>query len=329
MSRAGRGPERDRHLRGAARSDRPRNGGHGDVVTVGTFDGVHRGHWAVLEEIARRAAASGGRSVLVTFEPHPLAIVNPEAAPRLLTLADEKRAVLAESAVDHVAFVPFTHALSLYSPVQFVRDVLEKRFALGELVIGYDHGFGRGRSGDVELLRSLAQEDGFRVDVVPAVMMDGRPVSSTLIRRAVAGGDLETARRGLGRWYSATAPVVRGAGRGRGIGVPTVNLAPLPTNKLLPPDGVYAARVDVEGERRGAMLNLGPRPTFGDATRTLEAHLFDFAGDLVGRTITVEFLRRLRDTVRFSSAEALKAQLARDRADALRALTELGDAATL
>ena len=300
-----------------------------DVVTVGTFDGVHRGHWAVLEEIARRAAASGGRSVLVTFEPHPLEVVNPEAAPRLLTLEDEKRAVLAQSAVDEVAFLPFTHALSLYSPVQFVREVLERRFALGELVIGYDHGFGRGRAGDVELLRTLGREDGFAVDVVPAVMMDGHPVSSTLIRRAVAGGDLETARRGLGRWYSATAPVVQGAGRGRGLGVPTVNLAPLPPKKLLPPDGVYAARALFEGERRGAMLNLGPRPTFGEAVRTLEAHLFDFAGELVGRTVTVEFVRRLRDTVRFASVEELKRQLARDREDARRALTEVGDAASL
>ena len=300
-----------------------------DVVTVGTFDGVHRGHWAVLEEISRRAAASGGRSVLVTFAPHPLEVVNPEAAPRLLTLDDEKREVLAQSAVNHVAFLPFTHALSLYSGVQFVRDLLEKRFTLGELVIGYDHGFGRGRSGDVDLLRKLGQEDGFVVDVVPAVMMDGRPVSSTLIRRAVAGGDLETARRGLGRWYSATGPVVHGAGRGRLLGVPTVNVAPLSPKKLLPPDGVYAARVSFGGERHGAMLNLGPRPTFGDATRTLEAHLFDFSGDLVGRTVTVEFLRRLRDTVRFGSVDELKRQLERDRESALRALTELGEAATL
>jgi riboflavin kinase/FMN adenylyltransferase len=284
----------------------------------------------VLEEIARRAAASGGRSVLVTFEPHPLEVVNPEAAPRLLTLDDEKRAVLAQSAVDQVAFLPFTHGLSLYSPVQFVREVLEQRFDLGELVIGHDHGFGRGRSGDVELLRKLGREDGFAVDVVPAVMMDGQPVSSTLIRRAVAGGDLETARRGLGRWYSATAPVVRGAGRGRLLGVPTANLAPLPSKKLLPPDGVYAGRVSCEGERRGAMLNLGPQPTFGDATpRRLEAHLFDFTGELVGRTVMVEFLRRLRDTVRFASPDALKAQLEQDRAEAQRALTELGGAATL
>lgn len=301
----------------------------GDVLTVGTFDGVHLGHQAVLEEIARRASASGGRSVLVTFEPHPLEIVNPQAAPPLLTTADEKRVVLAESPVDHVVFLPFTAALAVLPPERFVREELERRFALAELVIGYDHGFGRGRAGGVELLRRIGREDGFAVDVVPAVVRDGRPVSSTQIRRAVAGGDLDTARACLGRWYSVTGEVVRGAGRGRGLGVPTLNLAPPHPRKLLPPDGVYAARVAWRGERRGAMLNLGPRPTFGEAGRTLEAHLFDFEGELVGETVTVEFVRRLRDVMRFASAEALTSQLDRDRRDALRALTELGGSVNL
>ncbi len=300
-----------------------------DIVTIGSFDGVHRGHRAVLEEIARRAAASGGRSVVVTFEPHPLEVVNPAAAPPLLTPGEEKRAALAATGVGHVELLPFTHELALLTPERFVREVLERRFDLGELVIGYDHGFGRGRAGDVELLRRIGEEDGFRVDVVPAVMMDGRPVSSTLIRRAVAGGDLDTARRGLGRWYSVTGPVVRGAGRGRGLGVPTVNLAPPPARKLLPPDGVYAGFVAWPGGRRGAMANLGPRPTFGEAARALEAHLFEFDGDLAGEAVTVEFVRRLRDVQRFASPEALREQLARDRADALRALTDPGKSITL
>jgi riboflavin kinase / FMN adenylyltransferase len=301
----------------------------GDILTVGTFDGVHLGHQAVLEEIARRATASGGRSVLVTFEPHPMEVVNPLAAPLLLTTAAEKRAVLVESPVDHVAFLPFTPALAELPPERFVREELERRFDLAELVIGYDHGFGRGRTGGVELLRRIGREDGFAVDVVAAVVRDGRPVSSTQIRRAVAGGDLDTARECLGRFYSVTGEVVRGAGRGRGLGVPTLNLAPPPPRKLLPPDGVYAARVAWRGERRGAMLNLGPRPTFGEAARTLEAHLFDFEGDLVGETVTVEFVRRLRDVMRFASAESLRNQLDRDRVDALRALTEVGRSVNL
>ncbi|MBI1723561.1 MAG: bifunctional riboflavin kinase/FAD synthetase [Gemmatimonadetes bacterium] len=299
------------------------------VVTVGTFDGVHRGHWAVLEEIARRAQASGLTSVLVTFEPHPLEIVNPQAAPPLLTLADEKRLVLAQSAVDRVAFVPFTHALRDYPPERFVREILEERFHIAELVIGYDHGFGRGRAGDVGLLRAIGKEDGFAVDVVPAVMLDGRPISSTMIRRFVAGGDLDHAARALGRPYSASGAVVPGAGRGREIGIPTVNLAPPHPRKLLPPDGVYAATVAWRGGLRGAMLNLGPRPTFGEHARALEAHLFGFDGDLYGETVTVEFHRRLRDTARFASVDGLRRQLEQDRRDALDALRMVGRPVTL
>lgn len=294
------------------------------VVTVGTFDGVHRGHWAVLEEIARRAQASGLTSVLVTFEPHPLEIVNPQAAPLLLTLADEKRLILAQSAVDRVAFVPFTPALRDYPPERFVREILEERFHLAELVIGYDHGFGRGRAGDVELLRAIGKADGFAVDVVPAVMLDGRPISSTMIRRFVAGGDLDHAARALGRPYSVSGAVVPGAGRGRGIGIPTVNLAPPHPRKLLPPDGVYAATVSWRGGSRGAMLNLGPRPTFGEHARALEAHLFDFDAELYGETVTVEFHRRLRETVQFASVDALRRQLEQDRRDALDALRMVG-----
>jgi len=301
---------------------------NGVVATVGTFDGVHRGHWAVLEEIARRASARGGTSLLVTFDPHPLEVVNPRAAPLLLTTPDEKRLILAQSPLDRVAFVPFSHELAEFTPERFVREVLEERFHVAELVIGYDHGFGRARAGDVAFLRRLGERDGFAVDVVPAVIVDGRPVSSSLIRRAVAGGDLDSAAHALGRPYAVTGSVVRGAGRGWAIGVPTVNLAP-PPRKLLPPDGVYAARVAWRGGVHGAMLNLGARPTFGDQARTLEAHLFDFVGDLYGETVTVEFVRWLRDVVRFASAEALRRQLEADRREALAALTARGSAVNL
>jgi riboflavin kinase/FMN adenylyltransferase len=291
------------------------------VATVGTFDGVHRGHWAVLEEIARRAAARGGTSLLVTFDPHPLEVVNPQAAPLLLTTPEEKRLILAQSPVDRVAFVRFTHALAEFPPERFVREVLEGEYGVGELVVGHDHGFGRGRSGDAAFLRALGERDGFAVDVVPAVVIGGRAVSSTLIRRAVAGGDMASAAQALGRPYSVTGAVVRGAGRGRRIGVPTVNLAPPHPRKLLPPDGVYAARVAWRSGVHGAMVNLGPRPTFGENARALEAHLFDFAGEIYGETVTVEFVRRLRDVVRFPSGEALRRQLEADRREAVAALT--------
>ena len=294
------------------------------VLTVGTFDGVHRGHQAVLAEIVRRARASGGTSVLVTFDQHPLEVVNPQAAPPLLTGPEEKRIVLAASELDQVVFIPFTSELQGMSPEQFVRDVLEARFHIAELVIGHDHGFGRARAGDVETLRRIGREDGFAVDVVPAVLLDGRPISSTLVRRAVAGGDLDTAERALGRPYGVTGIVGRGAGRGRTIGVPTINLVPPDPRKLLPPDGVYACTVAWSGGVHGAMANLGGRPTFGETGRTLEAHLFGVEVDLYGRTVTVDFLRRLRDVRRFASAEELGAQLARDREDALAALRMRG-----
>ena len=292
------------------------------VVTVGTFDGVHLGHRAVLDEIARRARQSGRRSVLVTFEPHPLEVVNPSAAPPLLTTADEKRRILAETPVDDVAFVPFTPELRNLAPEAFVRQVLEARFHVAELVIGHDHGFGRGRTGDVEFLRQLGSQDGFAVDVVSAVLLpDGRAISSTMIRRAVAGGDLALAERALGRPYSVLGTVVHGAGRGRTIGIPTMNLAAPSARKLLPPDGVYAVRVLRDGKTLGGMANLGPRPTFGEQARSLEAHLFDFDGDLYGFEVTVEFVSRLRDVVRFESVDALKAQLEQDRQSAMSALS--------
>jgi len=290
------------------------------VVTVGTFDGVHLGHRAVLEEIARRARLSSHASVLVTFDPHPLEVINPSAAPPLLTLPDEKR-VLLEPLVDRVAFVPFTAEMRNLSPEQFVRDVLEAQFHVAELVIGHDHGFGRGRTGDVEFLRRIGAQDGFAVDVVPPVLLeDGRAVSSTMIRRAIAGGDLATASRALGRHHSTTGVVERGAGRGRQIGVPTINVAPPGPRKLLPPDGVYACAVSWAGRRHGAMANLGPRPTFGIGTRGLEAHLFGFSGELDGRTVSVEFIQRLRDVIKFSGLDTLRAQLEKDREAALEAL---------
>lgn len=291
----------------------------GTVVTVGTFDGVHRGHQAVLAEITRRARAGGLRSLLVTFEPHPLEVVNPAAAPLLLTTTDEKRAILAALPLDRMEVVPFTAELSHLAPEEFVRQVLVAQFGMRELVLGYDHGFGRGRSGDVTVLKRLGASDGFAVDVVDAVRDGGQAISSTLVRTAVAHGRLAAAAQALGRAYAIRGVVERGAGRGRTIGVPTINLAPPHPRKLLPPDGVYAVRVSIEGRgmggegRVGGMMNQGPRPTFGEAARALEVHLFDFTGDLYGATVTVEWVERLRDVQAFPSRDALVAQLERDR----------------
>jgi riboflavin kinase/FMN adenylyltransferase len=292
----------------------------GSTVTVGSFDGVHLGHQAVLREIADRAGAAGRASVLVTFEPHPLEVVNPRAAPPLLTTGPERREFLAQTPLDYVLFLRFDRRLAAYSPEEFVRRVLLGRCGMRELVIGHDHGFGRGRSGDVDTLRRLGAEDGFEVDVVAAVDVGDQHVSSSRIRRAVAGGDLETAARMLGRPYSVSGQVGQGERRGRLLGVPTINLTDVPPQKLLPPDGVYAVRIEWRGGRAGGMLNQGPRPTFDDGRRSLEAHLFGFEGDLYGEWVRIEWVERLRDVKRFASVEQLQQQLDRDRSRALAVL---------
>lgn len=296
----------------------------GSVVTIGTFDGVHIGHRAVLAEITRRAARSGRASAVVTFEPHPLEVVNPAAAPPLLSPGDERLEALAETSVDHVLVLRFTPALAALTPDEFVHRVLLQQLGMRELVIGHDHGFGRNRSGDVGTLRQLGAQLGFEVDVVEAVGAGDQQVSSSRIRRAVAGGDLDTAARMLGRRYAVSGTVSHGAGRGGSLGVPTANLAGLPARKLLPPDGVYAVVVETRRGAFGGMLNQGGRPTFAEQGRTLEAHLFGFNGSLYGERVRVSWVVRLRDTRAFASREDLISQLARDRANALAALKAAG-----
>ena len=299
------------------------------VVTMGTFDGLHRGHQAVLAEVTRRARAAKLASVLITFDPHPLAVVNPAAAPKLLTLPAEKEAPVLAAGIERFVLMPFTPEVAQLDAEAFVRRLCDE-YGMRQLVMGYDHGFGRGRSGDVELVQRLAREQDFGMAVVDAVRDNGQPISSTLIRTAVAHGDLESAARWLGRRYSIRGTVVRGAGRGRTIGIPTINLATPDSRKLLPPDGVYAVRVRIlesgarilesgsriqtpDSKLLGGMMNQGARPTFGEQARALEVHLFDFDGELYGETVSVEWVRRLRDVQAFPSREALVAQLERDR----------------
>jgi riboflavin kinase/FMN adenylyltransferase len=300
------------------------------VITVGTFDGVHRGHRDVIERLVARAHLLKIPSVLVTFEPHPLEVVNPAAAPLLLTTHDEKQEVIAETGLDYLAVVPFTAELAAYSAEDFVEGILRRCFRMRELLIGYDHGFGRQRAGNVDVLRTLGERDGFRVEVVdPVSTADGHSVSSTSIRRAVAGGDLDRAAASLGRLYSVSGRVVEGAQRGRTIGFPTINLGAPPHRKLLPPEGVYAVQVQTPAGPVGGMMNLGPRPTFGDSATSLEAHLFDTRGDFYGSHIRIDFVARLRETRKFASAEQLTAQLRHDERDARNALTLLQSPRTL
>lgn len=294
----------------------------GTVVTVGTFDGVHRGHLDVITRLVARAAESKLPSLLVSFDPHPLEVVNPSAAPLLLTTSGEKADVVAETGLDYFAVVQFTPALAAYGADEFVDLILRARFRMTELLIGYDHGFGHRRAGNAGVLKELGVERGFKVDVVePVSLGDGQHVSSTSIRRSVAGGDLVRAAEGLGRLYSVSGTVVAGNSRGRNLGFATINLSAPSPRKLLPPEGVYAVVVQTPDGRFGGMMNLGPRPTFGDTERSIEAHLFGVDQDFYGMRVRIDFVSFLRETRRFEGPAELIEQLGKDRENALIALT--------
>lgn len=295
----------------------------GCVVTVGTFDGVHLGHRDILGRVQERAAAASLPAALVTFRPHPLEVVNPTAAPMLLTPHEEQLDALVDSGPLAVIVLPFTATLARYSAEAFVHTLLIERYHMRELVIGYDHGLGRGRQGDVTLLAELGRRYRYGVDVVPPTVDDlGVPISSSAIRTSLAHGDLERVRRTLGRSYSVRGVVVPGQQRGRDLGFPTLNIELDSARKLLPPEGVYAVRARSARGSFDGMMNLGPRPTFGEVGWALEVHLFDVAGDWYGEAVSVELIHRLRDTTRFQSVEALVAQLGRDAENARLALTQ-------
>ncbi len=298
--------------------------GRGSIVTVGTFDGVHRGHWEVLREIVRRADRTGRRSVLATFHPHPLRVVRPADAPPLLSTPAEKREILAESGLEYAVFLPFTPTLRQYPARRFVEEILIGRLRMEELVIGYDHGFGRGREGGVGTLREIGAELGFDVDVVEAVGTGGEAVSSSRIRRLLAAGEVEDAARLLGRPYSLEGTVVQGERKGRELGFPTANVRVDDPEKMLPADGVYAARGWVRGERLPGLLHLGPRPTFEGFGPTVELHLLDWSGDVYGERVRVELVRRLRGIEKFASVEALVDAMRGDAREGRRVLGMAG-----
>lgn len=288
------------------------------VVTVGTFDGMHVGHQAILRYVIDRARSRQGPSVVVSFDPHPREVVHGEAVP-LLTTVDERRELLEAVGIDRFVVIPFTRTFSQLGAEAFVREVLVAAIGMQEVVIGYDHAFGRSREGDAQLLARLGAELGFEVDVIPAQVVERHVVSSTEIRRLlVDGGDVAGAAQMLGRPYQMDGRVVRGDGRGRTIGFPTANLELLHPRKVVPRHGVYAVRTTTEPEtgdafQAGGMMNIGVRPTFDGSELRIEVHLFDVEADLYGAKLRVEFVDRIRDERKFTGVDALVEQLSHDR----------------
>jgi riboflavin kinase/FMN adenylyltransferase len=278
------------------------------VVTVGTFDGVHRGHQMVLKALIGKAQALHLHSVVVTFDPHPLRIVRPDRAPLVLTTRGEKEQILNAYDIDRIHILPFTKELSEYEPERFVTEILIGQFRMKHLVIGYDHGFGKGRSGDVDTLKRIGEEMGFGCDVVPPYDVDGAHVSSSRIRQLLEEGKVDEANHALGRPYSIRGRVTKGDGRGRTLGMPTANLELDDPHKLLPQPGIYAVTV---GPVKGVM-HLGPRPTFVGAGPTIEVHLFDFDQDIYHHTITVEVQAWIRGIEKFDTVDRLVTAMQED-----------------
>ncbi len=285
------------------------------VLSIGNFDGVHLAHTQICRLIKEEASRRGGRCAILTFDPHPLAVVAPERCPPLMTTLEEKIARLEERGVDAVIVQPFTAELALTPAEDFVRRIVHEGAGAQLVVVGFNFRFGKERAGDVDLLRAEGERCGFETLVLDPHILEGRRVSSTEIRRLLLEGDVEEAARRLGQHHVLEGLVVRGDGRGSRIGIPTANVDYPPV--LVPANGVYACWVRLEGRsspRLPAVTNVGERPTFevSGRDRTVEAHLLEGGGDLYGRKIRVEFVARLREERKFPGPEALVAQIRLD-----------------
>jgi riboflavin kinase/FMN adenylyltransferase len=288
------------------------------VVALGVFDGVHLGHRAILDTAVARARASRASAVACTFDRHPSEILQPDRAPLPITTVEERLTLIAESGITLTVVVPFTPELAAVEPEDFVRDVLVGQLGAREVVLGPNHRFGRGARGDAKLLREVGGQLGLRVDAVEPMDIDGAPVSSSAIRSALKRGAVDAAARMLGRPYFLAGKIVAGAGRGRTLGFPTANIEA--ERPVLVPPGVYACRLVVGDVVHRAVLNAGVRPTFEETVFTLEAHVLDFAGDLYGRPVRLDFVEHLRPERKFPGIDALKEQIAADLDAARRAL---------
>lgn len=291
------------------------------VVTTGTFDGVHIGHQQIIRRLKETAQKNGGETVLLTFFPHPRMVLFPDYKPLLLNSQDEKVNLLEKAGIDHLIIHPFNREFSMLSSKEFISNILVDKLHTKKLVIGYDHHFGKNREGSFSHLKEFGPIYGFEVEEIPAKEVENIGVSSTKIRQALQSGNVETAEAFLGYKYQLSGTVVKGRQMGRSIDFPTANLRVNDQYKLIPADGVYAVWVKRGEEKFKGMLNIGMRPTVDGKERTIEVNILGFDADLYGETLTLEFVKRLRDEVRFDGLEALKTQLQKDRIKTLETLS--------
>jgi len=281
------------------------------VLAIGNFDGVHLGHQAIFRKLVERAEKNNGTSVVFTFEPHPLRVTAPERAPQILTPFKEKVELIKNSGIDVIICANFTKEFALIKAEDFVKEMLFKTIGIKEVFIGSNYRFGRARKGSPELLRELGRECGFKVTVMEELKLHNVILSSSRIRTLIAKGRVDEASVCLGRHYSVLGIVIEGAKRGkRLLKIPTANIAVF--NELLPKDGVYAVTVNIGKRLYGGAANIGCNPTFKDKRFSFEVHIFDFDGNLLGKNLRVNFIRRIRDEKKFSGAEELASQMKKD-----------------
>jgi riboflavin kinase/FMN adenylyltransferase len=281
------------------------------VATIGNFDGQHRGHRALLDIVVATARRVHGTPLVVTFDPHPVRTLAPQVDLKFLTSSEEKLIRFEEAGIQDVVFLEFTPAFAALTPVEFASQILKNRLGLQEVFVGEHFSFGKGRAGKVKDLIDLGTQFGFQVHAVPPVKLDGEIVSSTRIRQLIQAGDMQKAARFLGRPYAITGEVIHGDQRGRTLGWPTANLA-VPSDRVLPPDGVYAATTQRQDERMDSVAYIGTRPTFGAGERLIEVYLLDRQMTLYGEHVAVQFIERLRGDAAFKSPEELSAQIDQD-----------------
>lgn len=283
------------------------------VLTIGTFDGVHCGHRRIIDALLAEAARISGRSVIITFSPHPQEILRRTGdTVSILTTLTERERLFAQSEIDALVILEFTREFAA-TPWEEFGESLLREIGIAHMIVGHDHAFGKDRQGNAESLRSFGQEKGFGVTEIGPLIMEGETVSSTKIRRALMQGDIDTATRFLGRLYSVTGTVVQGEKRGRQIGFPTANIQLLDSTKLVPGNGVYCTTVEVQSTLVRGITNIGYRPTFSDEQmRTIEANLFDFDADIYNQIVTVEFIKFVRSEQKFASKDLLVQQIEQD-----------------